>query len=159
MQGAVGSAMWAAARCGKVGIVKYLSEFGPEMRELKRYYVTADAAGGDHLEIVTFFHECGNPDIFDTRAMNRVAVNGHFDVVRFLQENRDEGCWRSTLEFEHKNEFSVRESPNEERGAKYLTKGTESNVISAVIETIERGRRVADAAGRRLYRYERERFE
>jgi hypothetical protein len=39
-----------------------------------------------------YYHEGCTPD-----AMDKAATNGHLDVVKFLHENRKEGCFNTTL--------------------------------------------------------------
>lgn len=56
-----------------------------------------DVAERRYLDIIKFFHECGNSRFFDSRAMDYAATNGHFDIVQFLHENRGEDCAIYTL--------------------------------------------------------------
>jgi len=44
-----------------------------------------------HLEIVKFLHE-NRTEGCTKWAMNQAAENGHLEVVKFLHENRTEGC-------------------------------------------------------------------
>lgn len=48
-------------------------------------------AGGGHLAVVKWLHD-NRSEGCTTDAMDEAARNGHLDVVRWLHENRSEGC-------------------------------------------------------------------
>ena len=49
------------------------------------------ASQNGHLNVVKFLHENRNEGC-TTCAMDYASENGHLDVVKFLHENRTEGC-------------------------------------------------------------------
>ncbi|TYZ67588.1 hypothetical protein PybrP1_003357 [[Pythium] brassicae (nom. inval.)] len=101
IDGAVRCAMVAAMKLGKLEFVKFLHELDPVGCADEGGYLTADAAERGYLDIIKFFHECGDPRFFDLRAMHCAAVHGHLDIVKFLHENREEGCKHFTLQYTH----------------------------------------------------------
>ena len=60
------------------------------------------AAKSGHLEVVKFLHE-NRKEGCTTSAMNLAAGNGHLNVVKFLHENRKEGCTYGAMFWAKKN--------------------------------------------------------
>ncbi|TYZ68638.1 hypothetical protein PybrP1_000236 [[Pythium] brassicae (nom. inval.)] len=103
IDGAIRCAMAEAVKLGKIEYVKFLYELDPVNCANEGGYHTADAAKRGYLDIIKFFHECGDPRLFDSRAMHFAAVHGHLDIVKFLHENREEGCKHFTPEYTHES--------------------------------------------------------
>ena len=60
------------------------------------------AAKKGHLEIVKWLHE-NRTEGCTTAAMNCAARNGHLEVVKWLHENRTEGCTEWAMDLAAEN--------------------------------------------------------
>ena len=60
------------------------------------------AAGHGHLDVVKFLHE-NRTEGCTTWAMNSAAEDGHLEIVKFLHENRTEGCTENATDFAEMN--------------------------------------------------------
>ncbi|KAH9158593.1 hypothetical protein LEN26_002860 [Aphanomyces euteiches] len=59
-------------------------------------HVMDKAAAFGHFEIVKFLHE-NRPEGGTTSAMDLAALGGHFEIVKFLHFNRTEGCSKNAM--------------------------------------------------------------
>ncbi|EFA77948.1 hypothetical protein PPL_08593 [Heterostelium album PN500] len=81
-----------AARNGHLDILKFLHEYRDEGCSVM---AANGAAFEGHLDVIEHLH-IWNVE-FTIGAMTNAAVNGHVGIVKFLHENRNEGCQQSTL--------------------------------------------------------------
>jgi hypothetical protein len=58
----------------------------------------ADAARNGHLEVVKWLHD-NRSEGCTTRAMDDAAYNGHLDVIKWLHCNRTEGCSKDAMDW------------------------------------------------------------
>ncbi|OWY99947.1 hypothetical protein PHMEG_00028966 [Phytophthora megakarya] len=81
-----------AARHGRLNILQYFHRIPHEDGYLPRFRNAIDVAATDgHLSVVKWLHE-NRSDGCTYRAMNNSAGNGHLGVVKWLNANRSEGC-------------------------------------------------------------------
>lgn len=78
--------MLPAVLLNKLQFVAYLYVFDPSARYPDKGLYVDIAATRGHLDMIRFFHECNDPDFFDTRAMHYAATSGHLDIVKSLHE-------------------------------------------------------------------------
>ncbi len=62
------------------------------------------AAANGHLEVIKWLHE-NRMEGCTTCAMDRAAENGHLDVVKWLHENRNEGCTTDAMDYAASNGY------------------------------------------------------
>lgn len=84
----------SACMCGKLDVILYLHENNIPMMSTPCYLRTAAmdiAATHGHLEAVKWLHE-NRSEGCTHLAMDNAARNGHLDVLQWLHANRTEGC-------------------------------------------------------------------
>ncbi|EFA86536.1 hypothetical protein PPL_00335 [Heterostelium album PN500] len=63
-------------------------------------YLCDDACGLASLEMIKYLHEnCTQPNLWSFRAMDKAVQENRMEVVRFLHENRTEGCSYRALKY------------------------------------------------------------
>ncbi|TYZ68639.1 hypothetical protein PybrP1_000237, partial [[Pythium] brassicae (nom. inval.)] len=55
------------------------------------------------VDFVKFLYVLAPTSFFDWQAMHCAAGHGHFDIVKFLHENREEGCGSTTVSYAHES--------------------------------------------------------
>jgi hypothetical protein len=82
-------ALRSAVEHGHCDIAQYLTDRGVRAQLTG---LDSEVARRGHLEMAQWLHSTQLPGVFTTAAMDAAAGAGHFDIVRFLHENRSEGC-------------------------------------------------------------------
>ena len=86
---------------GNIDILIWLFENKKIYIKHNRLYLNLASKYG-HLEVVKWLHENRN-DGCSSHAMDHAASNGHIEVVKWLHENRTEGCTIWAMDLASKN--------------------------------------------------------
>ncbi|TYZ61578.1 hypothetical protein PybrP1_000775 [[Pythium] brassicae (nom. inval.)] len=98
-EGFVKVAMVEAVTRGSLAIVKHLHEHaGIVHTAASRYVPMNEAAASGQLEVLQYLHEHAPELACTVKAMDVAARRGHLAVVKFLNENRSEGCLERALD-------------------------------------------------------------
>jgi hypothetical protein len=82
-------------------VKKYIDYFYKTFNGRRHHCITEYVATTGHLDSILWFHN--NNHIFTNKVMDISIENGHYDVVKFLYENREEKCSSTSIRTACKN--------------------------------------------------------
>ncbi|EGG18626.1 hypothetical protein DFA_04121 [Cavenderia fasciculata] len=95
-----------AIKNARLDVIQYFHKKYSKSNVLWNRDVLNMASEYGHLDIVKFLHE-NRTEGCTTKAMDEAACNGHIEIVKFLHFNRTEGCTTDAMDFATMNGQTV----------------------------------------------------